>query len=90
MCRPRGGAQQSCLLDCLEGKAAHGRKYAYVCDNKIEINHPRGLCGMCTPSDVCVSDSVSTTYFDRSPMRTGMLCYCIPGAPAALAELDLG
>ena len=75
--------QQSCLLDCCEGVAAHGRKYAYIWDNKLEINHPRGLFGMLTCLDVCVQDSVYTTYFDRPPMRTGMCCYCIPSATRA-------
>jgi hypothetical protein len=32
----------------------------------------------CTSRDICVTDSITTWYFDRKPFRSGYCLYCIP------------
>ena len=79
----------SCL-DCLLPGDVKSRQYAYIWDNKLELNYPFGIFGCLTCSEKCVTDRVSTIYFDRSPIRTGMTCYVIPttccGPPVIFAK----
>ena len=72
------GVFQDTVFDCLLPKTQKARQYAYIWDNKLEINLPLGIFGCLTCSEKCVVDRVYTTYFDRSPIRTGMYCFVIP------------
>lgn len=67
----------TCPDMCL-GSMPKDRKYAMVHENRLEINYPVGMCGVCTCSDKCVNDNILVAYFDRPPTRAGMCCYCIP------------
>ena len=53
-------------------------QYALIWDNKLETNYAVGACACLTPNETCVFDRITTIHFDRSPMRNGMCCYCIP------------
>lgn len=64
-----------CLPD---SNMASDRQYAYIWDNKLEINIASSPFGCCTMTEKCVNDRISTIYFDKSPMRVGMCCLCIP------------
>lgn len=64
--------------NCWGGSEAKARKYALIWDNKLETNYAVGACACLTPNETCVFDRITTIHFDRSPMRNGMCCYCIP------------
>lgn len=66
------------LLICCNSKFQQGRTYFRVWDNRVEMNFPFAPFMSCTFSELCVTDIVTTYYFDRRPFRSGMCCFCIP------------
>ena len=81
----------TCCDKCVPA-AAKKRQYLHIWDNKIEGNYPIGICGCLTPDDVCVKDNISVIYFDKQPVRAGMICLCIPatccGPPVIYSKED--
>ena len=72
-------APASCVcLGYFVSSYQQGRTYLRVWDNRMEINFPLAPFGCCTANELCVTDIISTVYFDRSPFRSGMICFCIP------------
>jgi len=65
-------------LICCNSKYQQGRTYFRVWDNRFESNYPFAPFMCLTCSEVCVTDIVTTSYFDRQPHRSGMCCFCIP------------
>jgi len=63
---------------CCAPEVVKMRTYAYVMNDKLEMNKPIAPFGICTCSEKCIVDQVSTAYFDRAPHRVGMCCYVIP------------
>eukprot|EP00658_Telonema_sp_P-2_P008893 TRINITY_DN13369_c0_g1_i4.p1 TRINITY_DN13369_c0_g1~~TRINITY_DN13369_c0_g1_i4.p1 ORF type:complete len:250 (+),score=36.97 TRINITY_DN13369_c0_g1_i4:196-945(+) len=83
-------APGNCCNGCCFTDIVKARQYAFVGDNRLEVNYPIGTCGCCTYSDLCVVDNVRVFYFDKTPHRSAACCYCIPctcwGPPIVFAE----
>ena len=81
----------SCVcLSMFNSSYQQGRTYMRVWDNRMEYNFPLAPFACCTNSELCVIDQIVTTYFDRPPFRSGMLCWIIPcdcyGPPVIFIE----
>jgi len=54
--------------------------FARIYDNRIVINKPMApFC--CLTMPICISDSVTTLFYDKPPLRSGPACFpfcCIP------------
>eukprot|EP00657_Telonema_sp_P-1_P012908 TRINITY_DN97_c0_g1_i1.p1 TRINITY_DN97_c0_g1~~TRINITY_DN97_c0_g1_i1.p1 ORF type:complete len:244 (-),score=51.60 TRINITY_DN97_c0_g1_i1:125-856(-) len=52
------------------------RMYAFVGENRLEMNIPIGTCGCLTSSDYCVFDRIFVYYFDKQPHRSATCTCC--------------
>jgi len=72
-------APAACVcLSCCNSSLQQGRTFLRIWDNRMEINFPFTPFGPFTCNESCVVDMVSSVYFDRSPFRSGMACFCCP------------
>eukprot|EP00656_Telonema_subtile_P037806 TRINITY_DN4218_c0_g1_i1.p1 TRINITY_DN4218_c0_g1~~TRINITY_DN4218_c0_g1_i1.p1 ORF type:complete len:256 (-),score=64.00 TRINITY_DN4218_c0_g1_i1:247-1014(-) len=70
-------ASCSCYSCCVPDMVRE-RQYAWVSNNRFESNTPYVLCGPCTCSELCLTDNVTTIYYDQQPFRSGLSCGCCP------------
>jgi len=66
------------FLSFLNSPYEQARTYFRVWDNRIEMNTPIAPFCCLTATSNCVTDSVTTYYYDGFPFRSSMACYCIP------------
>jgi len=58
------------LCSCFLNDETRMRMFARLYDNRLVINKPMAPCCCCT-MPICISDSVTTLFYDKPPFRSG-------------------